>query len=118
MPPRKIKLAALRLLVVASEIFANTFNNQPKSHYLGWNECFCHWCTVKTLRLLQPHLRSSQVSQCDQGMPLNRWNSSEVLLFEFIFRGYHVYKDMLAAAIGEVLLCHRRKNFRCKIIFV
>ena len=33
-------------------------------------------------------------------------------------RGYHVYKDMWTAAIGEVLVCSReptQKNFRCKI---
>ena len=36
-------------------------------------------------------------------------------------RGYHVYKDIWAAAIGEVLVCSRepttRKNFVVKIIF-
>ena len=42
-------------------------------------------------------------------------------------RVYHVYEDMLAAAIGEsagvsllvcpLLVCRRRKNFYCKIIF-
>ena len=33
-------------------------------------------------------------------------------------RSYHVYKDIWAAAIGEVLVCHCRINFCCKIIFV
>ena len=45
-------------------------------------------------------------------------------------RGYHVYKEVREAAIGEVLECHREptnasfhvldrpKNFRCIIIFV
>ena len=32
-------------------------------------------------------------------------------------RGYRVYKDMWAAAIEDVLVCRRRKNFCCKIIF-
>ena len=37
-------------------------------------------------------------------------------------RVYHVYEDMLAAAIGEsagvsLLVCRRRKKFYCKIIF-
>ena len=32
-------------------------------------------------------------------------------------RGYHVYKDIWAAAIGDVLVCRRRKNLHCKIIF-
>ena len=37
-------------------------------------------------------------------------------------RGYHVYKDIWAAAIWEVLVCsmepnQRQKNIRCKIIF-
>ena len=38
-------------------------------------------------------------------------------------RGYHIYKDLWAAAIGEVLVCSRepahvvdRKKIRCKII--
>ena len=38
-------------------------------------------------------------------------------------RGYHVYKDIWAAAIGEVLVCSQeptnaQKNFCCKIILV
>ena len=36
-------------------------------------------------------------------------------------RGYHVYEDMWAAAIGELLLCHHwcviRKIFVSKIMF-
>ena len=36
-------------------------------------------------------------------------------------RGYHVYKDTWAAAIGEVLVCNREptngENCRCKIIY-
>ena len=38
-------------------------------------------------------------------------------------RGYHVYKDIWAVAIWEVLVCSREPNnvgkiFHCKIIFV
>ena len=41
-------------------------------------------------------------------------------------RGYHIYKNIWAAAIGEVLMCRRwcvvagvssSENFPCKIIF-
>ena len=34
-------------------------------------------------------------------------------------RGYHIYKDIWAAAIREVLVCSTEltKNFRCRIIF-
>ena len=33
-------------------------------------------------------------------------------------RGYHVYKDMWAAAIGEVLVCSREPTNEGKIIIV
>ena len=37
-------------------------------------------------------------------------------------RGYHIYKDIWAAAIGDMLVCSKDptnvgKNFRCEIIF-
>ena len=42
--------------------------------------------TAKTLRLLQPHFRLSQLHQCDQGMLPNRFleNSSRSFFFSYI----------------------------------
>ena len=65
-------------LVMLSSVNPEGKDNHTSQLMLQW---VAKPYTAKTLGLLQPHFRLSQLDQCDQGMTFS-WNSSEVLLLE------------------------------------
>ena len=63
--------------------------------------------TVKTLSLLQPHFRSSQLHQCDQGMLPNTCRfSSEVLLLELTI----ISEDLFDYILGISTSTKQQRN--------